>query len=599
MLKRQILNILRLFLSASLALILLITLLRHHSFLTLCAGICIFLFAMTLLQSAFKALSGGILDSILNKVANKNYKAFLFGFSLSTIVQSSGLVSVLAISFLGAGLISLSAGVAMIYGVNLSTALSAWLVGYLGVKSSLSFYAMPLIIFGMIFYLNKNQRVKGLGLLLLSLGFLFLGISYMKEGFENFKDSVDISAYQMQGFLGLIVYVIIGIIITSLTQSSHATLTLAITALSVGQVSYENAVGVAIGANIGSTVMTIIGSIGSNANGKKIVVTHVLFNVIAALLSIIFIKYYLIATEFLALKMGIADDNYVLKLATFTTLFNVIAVLLLYPFIKQMCSFLNKVVKQKVQDFEKPLYLNESALEFSESAKKVLYLETGHLFSNTLSIVAQMVSVYPSDIYSKDDVQNLIKMRNKPLQSNFDDLYAKKFKIVYSDIIDFAVRASAANNATDFVDIRRANLFLATAVKDSKNLQVNILKYAFSTSSQNVRDEYDHLRRNMLRILRLVDELAHSKDEKRIEELHEELDVNFKKYDAISSNSLDSLIRYKRITDTLASSIMNDMALCRSIAKDLIRAAQVLSAGGKFAEEQEILDKEEKAQPKA
>ena len=579
--KNKLIQTSRLIISTLSFIFLLFILLSYHSFLTLCAGICVFLFAMILLQDAFKVLSGGILDKILHKVADKNYKAFIFGFSLSTIVQSSGLVSVIAISFLSASLISLQAGVAMIYGVNLSTAFSAWIVGYFGLKSEISLYAMPLIIFGVILYFNKNKTKKHIGLFILSLGFLFLGISYMKEGFENFKDSVDISKYQMQGFLGLIVYVIIGIGITALTQSSHATLTLAIAALSVGQVSYENAVALAIGANVGSTVMTIIGSIGSNAQGKKITATHVLFNLIAALISIIFIKYYLSTTDYLAFLLNIKNDDYVLKLALFTTIFNVVAVVLLYPFIKQMCFFLDKLIKEDNKQKQRAIYLNESALEFAHSAKQTLVKESKNLFSKASFLIALSINVKEEDIDSSSEVSELVKQRNKDLNLDFDDSYKLNFKGLYSEIIDFIVRSSSSHGyneqANVFMDLKRASLFMAAAVKGAKELQVNIKKYAFS-NNQALSEEYSHLRRNLLRLLRLSKKLLQTEDKKSLKELRQELDFNIKKYDAISSNSLDSLIRYKRITDTMATSIMNDTAIARSIAKDLIHACDILSA---------------------
>ncbi|WP_300703923.1 Na/Pi symporter [uncultured Campylobacter sp.] len=579
--KNKLVYISRFIVSSISFIFLFVILLSYHSFLTLCAGICVFLFAMILLQDAFKVLSGGILDRILDKVADKNYKAFIFGFTLSTIVQSSGLVSVIAISFLSASLISLQAGVAMIYGVNLSTAFSAWIVGYFGLKSEISLYAMPLIIFGVILYFNKDKTKKHIGLFVLSLGFLFLGISYMKEGFENFKDSVDISKYQMQGFLGLIVYVFIGIIITSLTQSSHATLTLAITALSVSQVSYENAVALAIGANVGSTIMTVIGSIGSNAQGKKITATHVLFNVIAAFISIIFIKYYLLATDYLATILDIKSDDYVLKLALFTTLFNVIAVILLYPFIKQMCFVLDKFIKEKrsVNNIEKSIYLNDSALEFADSAKEVLLRENKNLFEKASFLIATSINVKEEDIVSTLDVNQLIKERNKDLDLDFDELYRLKFKNLYSEIIDFIVRSNTAHGyneqANIFVDLKRASLFMAASVKEAKELHINVKKYAFS-NNQALSEEYSHLRRNILRLLRLSKQLLQTESKEDAIQLREQLDFNVKKYDAISSNSLDSLIRYKRITDTMATSIMNDTAIARSIAKDLIHACDIL-----------------------
>ncbi|MCD8339887.1 MAG: Na/Pi symporter, partial [Burkholderiales bacterium] len=152
---------------------LLFVLVKNVSLLTLCSGVCVFLFAMMLLQESFKILSGGILDIFLDKVSNKNYKSFLFGFTVSSLVQSSGLATVIAISFISAGLMALPAGIAMVYGVNLSAAASAWIIGYFGLKTEISFYAMPLLIFGVIFFFNNNRKIKGAGLFLFSLGLLF------------------------------------------------------------------------------------------------------------------------------------------------------------------------------------------------------------------------------------------------------------------------------------------------------------------------------------------------------------------------------------------------------------------------------------------
>ncbi|KAA6224901.1 Na/Pi cotransporter family protein [Campylobacter sp. LR291e] len=581
MTKKRAWTIFRIIVPTILSLFLLTILLEHTSFLTLFTGICIFLFAMTLLQESFKILSGGILDQFLDKVANTNFKSFIFAFVLTTFVQSSGLVSVIAISFLSASLITLSSGVAMIYGVNLSTALSAWIMSFFGVKSQISLYAMPLIVFGVLFFINKHKKVKGLGLFLLSLGFLFLGISYMKEGFENFKESIDISQFQMQGFLGLIVYVLIGFFITTLTQSSHATLTLAIVALNAGEISYENSIAIVIGANVGSTIMTVIGSLNSNIEGKKLTATHVFFNIAVALLAIVFFKYYLWMTEVGAELVGIASDDLVLKLSLFATIFNIIGVVIFYPFISQMCTFLNKIIKvnPRKSHIEQPVYLTESALEFSDSALEVLYLESKHLFKNTTNLVSRAISLNSGDIYTEENVDELISRRNRPIEMNFDEEYQNKFKGIYSNILEFAVDASALSDdseiSAEFMDLRRANLFMATAIKSAQTLQINIIKYAFSTN-EVIKNEYDGIRKNLLRTLRLAQALIEAQDNEGVKELIEELNYNVKKYDSISSSSLDSHIRYNRITDTIASSIMNDMALAKSIANDLTHSSEIL-----------------------
>ncbi len=561
--------------------VLLYVLIQNVSLLTLCSGVCLFLFAMMLLQESFKILSGGVLDVFLDKVSNRNYKSFLFGFTVSSLVQSSGLATVIAISFLSAGLMSLPAGIAMVYGVNLSTAGSAWIVGYFGLKTKISLYAMPLLIFGLVFFLNNHKKVKGAGLFLLSLGLLFLGISYMKEGFENFKDFFDISQFQMDGFAGLLLYTLIGFAVTVVTQSSHATLTLALAALAVGQLSYENAIGVAIGANVGSTIMAVIGSLNSNIEGKKITVTHVLFNVIAALLAIVFFYPYLKLTNLLSNALGIAPTDYVLKLAMFTTFFNVIGVAVLYPLIPQMTKFLNKYVVAKPKDSgeDHPLFLNKEVMEFSDSALQALTLESVRLLQNSIGIIARMISLHPEDVASDEEIPTVISLRNKPTDDDFEPIYHSKFKGLYSSIIDFAVNAGQqaenAQETTVFMDIRRANIYMAAAVKEASQLQHNITQLAFSKNGY-VRAEYGHIRRNLLRLLRNLNRINAATTEGEIDQILKEIKSDAARFDAVSSSSLDNLIRNGCIPDTIATSIMNDNAISRSLAMNLYDVVELL-----------------------
>ena len=155
------------------------------------AGVAIFLFGMLTLEEGFKAFSGGILEKILEKSTNKLHKSISFGFIATAIMQSSSLVSVLTISFLGAGLIGLTQGVGIILGANIGTTTGAWLMAGFGLKIHIASYAMPMLAFGIILIFQKSKTLKGIGYVLSGLGFLFLGIHYMKEGFEAFKDTVD------------------------------------------------------------------------------------------------------------------------------------------------------------------------------------------------------------------------------------------------------------------------------------------------------------------------------------------------------------------------------------------------------------------------
>ena len=258
----------------------------YSNFKTIVAGVAILLFGMVLLEEGFKAFTKGPLQNVLKKATNKLYKSISAGAFVTAIIQSSSLVSVIAISFISAGLISLSGGIGLIFGANIGTTATAWLVAGFGLKIKIAALAMPMLIFGIIFSFQKKSSIKGIGNVLAGLGFFFLGIHYMKEGFDVFKDYIDLSQYAVSGFLGVLIYTGLGIIITTILQSSSATLALILTALAAGQIEYENALALAIGANVGTTITAILGSLGSNVAGRRLAGAHFIFNVVTGVVAL-------------------------------------------------------------------------------------------------------------------------------------------------------------------------------------------------------------------------------------------------------------------------------------------------------------------------
>ena len=244
--------------------ILAIVLFFNPNFKTIAAGVSILLFGMITLEEGFKTFTKGPLKAILRKATDKLYKSISLGALVTAFIQSSSLVSVITISFISAGLITLGGGIGLIFGANIGTTATAWLVAGFGLKVKISILAMPMLIFGIIFSFQKSLTFKGIGNILTGLGFFFLGIFFMKEGFDVFSQDFDLTIYAVPGFLGIIIYTGIGIFITTVLQSSSASLALILTALSAGQIEYENALALAIGTNIGTTITALIGSVGSN-----------------------------------------------------------------------------------------------------------------------------------------------------------------------------------------------------------------------------------------------------------------------------------------------------------------------------------------------
>ena len=544
------------------------------SFMTIAFGICIFLYAISVLEKSFSSFT--IIENFLKKTTDKRYKSFSFGFVTTCLMQSSGLVSILAISFLSAGLISLAAGLAIIFGVNLGTIAGAWLIAGVGIKADIAYYAMPLIVVGMLFLFKKGENSKGFGYFLFSIGLLFLGIAYIKSGFDGVKESLDLTKYAMSGVGGLLLYTAVGIGITIVMQSSHATLTLAITALSFNQLSYENAIAIAIGSNVGSTIMAVLGSINANIEGKKLMVAHVIFNVTSAFIALIFIKLFMFLTDKTSALVGIAQDDFVLKLAVFNTYFNVVGVCLFYPLTDFMAKMLDKFVKfnKKRSKIDYAKFLGEKTENFGDSASIVLVKEMEHLYENTSSILAKSISIAKSDIASTNSSEEIIKMRQTPLKIDFDELYNNRFKEIYSQILEYLINASLNAKKDDlnkFMDIRRSALLLAEVLKDMKNVQPNIYKF-MSSSNPYAKAEYDKIRIKMLHGLRVIEKMRNLKlnDKAGLNELR----ALHNEYKSIALEP-DRLLEDKKISNKMATSMINDIEIVKGMAKKLAKIVEI------------------------
>jgi phosphate:Na+ symporter len=228
---------------------------------TIIAGIAIFLIGMHYMENGFKLFSGGALEMVLERFTSTTPRAIGTGFLATAVVQSSSLVSVIVISFLSAELIGLTQAVGVIFGSNIGTTTTAWLVSSFGLKIKIAHYALPMLIFGVIFQFSRRAVYKGIGSVFIGLGFIFLGIAYMKDGFEVLKDQLDLAEYAVEGFLGVFIYILFGAVATIVIQSSSATMAIIITALASGQIDYINALALAIGANVGTTVTAILGAL--------------------------------------------------------------------------------------------------------------------------------------------------------------------------------------------------------------------------------------------------------------------------------------------------------------------------------------------------
>jgi phosphate:Na+ symporter len=542
------------------------------------AGVAIFLFGMLFLEEGFKAFTGGLLEGLLNRTTDRFWKALSFGAVTTTIMQSSSLVSLITISFLSAGLIELVAGIGIVFGADIGTTTGAWLIAGFGLKVDIAAYAMPMLVFGVILVFQSSKTLKGIGSVLAGLGFLFLGIHHMKEGFQAFRDTIDLARFAMPGFAGLVVFTLIGTVATVIMQSSHATLVLILTALAAEQITYDNALALAIGANIGTTITAIIGSLGSNYQGKRLAAANVIFKVVTALIAIVFISQFIAAVNVVADFLGIAPDNFTLKLAVFHTIFNVVGVAVMTPLVGRLVALLSAVIRQPAEDLVEPKYLNEAALQFPETVLRAVTDETLHLYDNAFEIIAHGLNLHRHDILSERDLQRVVGESRRVMAFDLDTIYERKVKVLYGSILEFIGRAQArlpTPFAEKLYELRTAGALIVQTVKEVKHLRKN-LSLHMNSPNIYVRREYDRIRVELAAVLRKLHELRNAPEgEVGVLDL-DEFKLSIDRSELTDINELDRLIVERRITTKMGTSLMNDLTYARDAIWDLVKVGNAL-----------------------
>ena len=559
------------------------------------AGVAILLFGMISLENGFKSFAEGPLKKLLSKATDKFYKSFTAGVVSTALLQSSSLISVITISFLSAGFLTLYQGVGIIFGANLGTTATTWLVAILGLKLNISAIAMPMLVFGIVLYLQTNRSLKGIGNILSGLGFFFFGIALMKAGFESYQDSLDLSAFAIEGLWGEIVFLLFGIVITVVLQSSSASMAVILTALAAGQISYLNAMTLAIGANVGTTITAIIGAIASNVNGKRIAVAHLLFNVITGIIALIFLNQLEWIVDRVAFGLNISQQDYTLKLAIFHTAFNILGIIVMRPFVLPMVKVLNTYLKDKTLKPLTPKYLNEAALAYPQSALQVMLKETEHLFVICFEAIAHGLGLSRTTVMSKEEMKALSGKESIKYEVDINEIYYNRIKVIYGKILKFGTRAqenfSDAKYFHTINDIMEANRYFIEVVKDVKDIQPNVLKYCES-DNEIIRNEYNKIRKRIAKFIRLVfeykefkvsepmtaDELADYVDEHITSEreiLNQYIE-KLKSKDILYNGSLNKLIIEDALSSQMVSSLINDNGIANSINKHLMKAAKLL-----------------------
>lgn len=450
------------------------------------AGLGIFLFGMFLLEESVRNLAGRSFKVFLRKYTTGRIKSVLTGTVSTALLQSSSAVSLMVLAFVGAGIMTMENAIGVMLGSNAGTTATAWIVASLGFNVQIESFALPLIGIGGlgIIFLGSSVRYSNISKLLVGFGFLFMGLDYMKGGVEAFAESF---AMDSLPDYGIIVYLLAGIVLTAIMQSSSATIAIVLTSLNAQLLTFEYAAVMVIGANIGTTITVFIGTIGGNQIKKRVASSHLVFNLVTAVLGLVLL-YPL--TWFIHWMVGSEPGNEVIGIALFHTLFNVMGVLLFLPFIPWLSKLLFRIVPEK--NITHTQVIHDLVPEVTEAAIKGIHTEVHHLIKEVLRHNLSILQIDPKLVFGPSGEK----------ERAIGDLYAHA-KSLQAHIFTFATQVQESKlNKEETKELQRYLHAARLALHSTKSLKdvAHHLEDFESADNSFLNQEYANFRKRMIEL---------------------------------------------------------------------------------------------------
>ncbi|MGY6522981.1 MAG: Na/Pi cotransporter family protein [Mongoliitalea sp.] len=424
------------------------------------AGIGLFLWGMHQLETAVKEMAGKSFRHLLQKFTNTPLKGISVGALITAILQSSSLVTLMVLAFLGAGVISLKNSIGVILGANLGTTATAWIVATLGFKLSVASFSMPFLGFGSLFYLFFSSRpvLRNIGMFSVGFGLLFLGLDFMKTAIEEIADQIDLSTFHAYG---LWIYLLLGVVITALIQSSSAMMVIILSAMSASIITLTEGAVLIIGANIGTTITVSIGAISGNANKKRLALAHFLFNVITGLIVFLFVGKLV---DFTMKSFHISDP--LMELVLLNSIINLIGIILFFPILGTFENWLNtRFSKDEPKGFS--VYTKKVSVEVPEAAIAALEKDINLTYHKTINFIA---NIWKAGDASKAtlSIWRKILLQPKDLNQSYQELKSLEDELTsyHIQLLGQHMQPIEAQKLTSLMLTLRTLIYAAKDIKD-------------------------------------------------------------------------------------------------------------------------------------
>ncbi len=447
--------------------------------LRLLAGIGMFLFAMYLIEESLKNLSGRNFKLFLQRITKNNLGAVAGGAIVTGVLQSSSMVSLMVLAFVGAGIFTMKNALAIILGANLGTTIDSWIVATLGFKVTIEIMAYPAICVGgfLLFMVGSRKVYKYISYFLLGFGLLFIGLSFMKTAME--AQTFDFAKYES---LPVIAFLFIGFVITLIVQSSSVTMALALSALHSNSIGFLAAAAIVLGSETGTTIKIVIGAIGGNATKKQVAAGNLIFNVLLTVVAFVFINPILFL---ITNVLGIKDP--LIGLVTFSTFNNFLGIILFLPFL----NFFERLFKQFYKDSYtlNAGFIGHATINEPESAIDLLRKEAAYFIHNSMTYNLASFEIEAKEMRNDETYKKLNKKRDyyaKTPEEKYEFLkhMQGELQVFYSNLTP-KVQGEQTIQINQLVSAVRSSMH---SVKSIKDIQSNITN--LSRSSKDIKFDF-------------------------------------------------------------------------------------------------------------
>ena len=436
-------------------------------------ALAILLYGMNMLSDGVQKGAANSLQRLLGIVSGNRFTAVLTGLLVTAIIQSSGATTVMVVSFVNAQIISLTQAIGIIFGANIGTTVTAWIVSLFGFSFKISAFAIPLFGIGFFVTCMKKWRFHDLGEILMGFGLLFFGLSLLSDSLTLSEESVaflkDVSEW---GVGGLLIAVLVGAGFTALIHSSSAMTAIVLTMAANGSLTWEFSAAVVLGSNIGSTIDAILSAIGSSTNAKRAALVHVCFNVAGTVLALIVFKPFLALIDWIVPKAPY--DNITTHIAMLHTIFNLCCTCIFLPFVNQIATLVSKIIKQSDKD-ESTSYKIPVVFSSGHGSIELYVLQAEKEIEKMANRVMSMFTNICESLESSDN-EKVSELAEVVFQQE------KYIDQMMEEITSFLVQCSQLDGATGIIQNKITQLlqitdYLENLSDESTSIIRNIEKY--------------------------------------------------------------------------------------------------------------------------